>query len=182
MISRSVSEELKQAIRTVPDFPRPGIMFRDVTTLLARPRELRLAVDALHEHFKNREIRKVAGIEARGFIFGAPLAYLLGVGFVPLRKAGKLPAPVYRETYSLEYGTDTVEMHRDAVVPGEKVLIVDDLLATGGTARAARRLVEQAGGEVAALAFLVDLSLPGSRENFGDLELLSLVTYAVDAS
>ena len=147
-------ERLRAAIRNVPDFPKPGILFRDITTFLARPDLLREAVEAMGEHFADH-FDVVAGIESRGFILGAPLAVSRGVPFVPLRKPGKLPAAVYRESYALEYGTDALEVHRDAFASGARVLIVDDLLATGGTAVASACLVETAGASVVGLAFLV---------------------------
>ncbi|HEU0016298.1 MAG TPA: adenine phosphoribosyltransferase, partial [Longimicrobium sp.] len=155
-------EHLKALVRDVPDFPTPGILFRDVTPLLRDPRGLAQVVDAFTERYRGRGIDAVAGVESRGFIFGAPLALALGVGFVPIRKLGKLPADRVRREYALEYGTNTLEMHRDAVRPGERVLVVDDLLATGGTAGAAAGLVEEVGGRVEELAFVIELTfLPG---------------------
>ena len=170
-------ERLRAAIRNVPDFPKPGILFRDITTFLARPDLLREAVEAMGEHFADR-FDVVAGIESRGFILGAPLAFSCGVPFVPLRKPGKLPAAVYRESYALEYGTDALEVHRDAFAPGARVLIVDDLLATGGTAVASARLVETAGASVVGLAFLVELEFLPGRARLADREVFSLVGYA----
>lgn len=172
-----LSERLRAAIRNVPDFPKPGILFRDITTFLAKPDLLRAAVAAMGEPFVGR-FDVVAGIESRGFILGAPLALLAGVPFVPLRKPGKLPAAVYREEYALEYGTDALEVHRDAFVPGARVLIVDDLLATGGTAVASARLVETAGASVVGLTFLVELEFLPGRQRLAGRDVASLVGYA----
>jgi adenine phosphoribosyltransferase len=152
------TSSLREHVRDVPDFPRPGITFRDITPLLAAPDAFALTVDALAAPFADEPIEKVLGIEARGFVFAAPVAYRRGAGFVPVRKVGKLPWEVEREEYVLEYGTDLLEIHRDAVLPGERVLIVDDVIATGGTAAAAARLVERLGGVVAGLAFLLELA------------------------
>jgi adenine phosphoribosyltransferase len=149
--------ELKDAIRTIPDFPRKGIMFRDVTTLMNNPRAFRQAVDELVQPWAGSKIDKVAGIEARGFILGGAVAHQLSAGFVPLRKKGKLPHSVLTESYELEYGVDAMEMHTDAIVPGERVLLVDDLIATGGTAMAALKLLRKAGAKIAGAAFLVCL-------------------------
>ena len=149
--------DLKSQIRHVPDFPKPGILFYDITTLLQRAAGFRAALDSLANPFKGQGVELVVGIESRGFIFGAAVADRLGVGFAPVRKPGKLPSVCVRESYALEYGTDTLEIHADAVKKGQRVLIVDDLLATGGTARAATDLVKKIGGEVHALAFLIEL-------------------------
>jgi adenine phosphoribosyltransferase len=149
--------ELKDTIRTIPDFPRPGIMFRDVTTLMGNPRAFRQAVDELVQPFAGAKIDKVAGIEARGFILGGAVAHQLSAGFVPLRKKGKLPHNVITESYDLEYGADAMEMHTDAIAPGDRVLLVDDLIATGGTALAALKLLRKAGAKIAGAAFLVCL-------------------------
>jgi adenine phosphoribosyltransferase len=149
--------DLKALIRTIPDHPKPGIMFRDVTTLLADARGFRRAIDELVQPLAGAKIDKVAGIEARGFILGGAIAHQLSVGFVPIRKKGKLPWKTIAESYELEYGVDEVEMHVDAVAPGEKVLLVDDLIATGGTAAAAIRLIERAGGQIVLCSFVVDL-------------------------
>ena len=163
-------EQLKARIRHVPDFPKAGILFYDVTTLLQDPEGLRSAVDSLAAPFKDQGIDLVVGIESRGFIFGAVVADRLGAGLSPVRKPGKLPSATLKATYALEYGTDTLEIHADAIRKGQRVLIVDDLLATGGTARATCDLVKQLGGEVVALAFLIELEglngrnkLPGER-------------------
>jgi adenine phosphoribosyltransferase len=155
---------IKSKIRAVPDYPIPGIMFRDITTLLKDPDGFKDTVDALVERYRNVNITKIAGIESRGFILGAPLAYLLGVGFVPIRKKGKLPADTIGIDYELEYGTDRLEIHTDSVSGGEQILLVDDLIATGGTAVAAAKLIEQVGGVVTECAFIVDLpDLGGSK-------------------
>jgi adenine phosphoribosyltransferase len=170
-------DELKAHIREVPDFPKPGILFYDITTLLKDPLALRQAVDRFVWMFAGRHIDKVVGIESRGFMFGPIVAYNLNAGFVPVRKPGKLPAEKVRESYALEYGTDTVEMHRDAIAPGERVLIVDDLVATGGTALATARLVESVGGEVAGLAFIVELTFLPGRDRLQGYDVLSLIRY-----
>lgn len=157
-------------VRDIPDFPKPGVTFKDITPLLGDPSAFRIAVEALAEPHAGGDITKVMGIEARGFILAAPVAYVLGAGFVPVRKVGKLPAAVEATEYALEYGTDVLEVHRDSVTPGERVLIVDDVLATGGTAAATVRLAEALGADVAGLAFLIELGfldgrrlLPGRR-------------------
>jgi adenine phosphoribosyltransferase len=150
-------DALKSKIRHVPDFPKPGILFYDITTLLRDGEGFRLAIDALAAPHRDAGIDLVVGVESRGFIFGAAVADRLGCGFVPVRKVGKLPSAAVRVTYDLEYGTDSLEMHRDAVDPGQRVLIVDDLLATGGTARATVDLVKQIGGKVAGVSFLIEL-------------------------
>lgn len=170
-------EHLKDLIRNVPDFPVPGILFRDVTPLLRDPRGLREVVERLAEELRVVEVDAVAGIESRGFIFGAPLAMALGAGFVPIRKPGKLPAEKIRCEYALEYGTSTLEMHADAVCPGERVLVVDDLLATGGTALASVRLVEELGGVVAAAAFVIELSFLDGRRALAGHDVRSLIRY-----
>ncbi len=148
---------LKSKIRTVPDYPKQGIMFRDITTLLKDPVGLRMMIDELAKRYAGQKIDKVAGIESRGFILGVPLAYLLGVGFVPIRKKGKLPAETVGHDYELEYGTDRIEIHTDAIAEGEKVLLMDDLIATGGTAEAAVALIRKLGGEIVECAFAIDL-------------------------
>ncbi|GAA6187705.1 adenine phosphoribosyltransferase [Litorivita sp. NS0012-18] len=150
-------------IRTIPDFPHKGIMFRDVTTLFADPRGFRMAVDQMVQPYAGRPIDKVVGLEARGFILGGAIAHQLSVGFVPVRKAGKLPGKVISQDYTLEYGEATVELHDDAITAGERVLIVDDLLATGGTAEAGIKLVERLGGEIVGCAFVIDLPDLGGR-------------------
>lgn len=154
---------LREFVRDIPDWPKPGIVFRDITPLLAAPDAFALTVDALAAPFADVQIDKVVGIEARGFVFAAPLAYRRGAGFIPVRKAGKLPWAIEREEYALEYGTDLLEVHRDAVLPGEHVLVVDDVIATGGTAAATARLVERLGGTVAGFTFLLELAGLGGR-------------------
>jgi adenine phosphoribosyltransferase len=166
---------LRALVRDVPDFPQPGILFRDITPLLAEPAAFRAAVDALAAPY--RGIGTVVAIESRGFILGAPVAYALGAGLVPVRKVGRLPAEALREEYALEYGTNTVEVHADAIRPGERVLIVDDLLATGGTVGAAARLVERLGAVVAGIAVLAELSALGGRDLLAGYGLTSLIVY-----
>ena len=171
--------DIKSVIRTIPDYPKPGIMFRDVTTLLGNARAFRTTVDLLVQPYAGTRIDKVAGIEARGFIIAGAVAHQLSVGFVPVRKKGKLPWKTIGETYDLEYGTDTVEIHEDAVAKGDNVLLVDDLIATGGTAEAAIKLLEKAGGNVVGCSFIIDLpELKGRRrlEKLGK-KVLSLVEF-----
>ena len=148
---------VKSLIRTIPDYPKHGIMFRDITTLLKEPSGLQMVVDGFAAHFTNEAIDKVVGIEARGFIIGAALAYKLGVGFVPIRKAGNLPAQKISQSYALEYGTDEIELHIDAISKDERILLIDDLIATGGTAKAGLQLIERLGGKVAGCGFVVSL-------------------------
>ena len=164
MTDTSVAEDLLAAIRTIPDYPKEGILFRDITTLLGDARAFRRAVDALVQPWAGSKVDKVAGIEARGFILGGAVAHQLSAGFVPIRKKGKLPYDTVRIAYSLEYGLDEMEMHKDAIEPGEKVILVDDLIATGGTAEAATRLLQQIGAEVIAACFIVDLPDLGGRQ------------------
>lgn len=173
----SQTAQLRSLIREVPDFPKPGILFYDITTLLKDKDGLRHTLDGLATPFASSGVDLVLGIEARGFIFAPALAQKLGAGFVPVRKPGKLPAEKTRITYDLEYGTDTLEIHKDAVQPGSRVLIVDDLLATGGTAKAAASLVEQLGGKVAGLAFVVELTFLGGRERLAPHNIFSLLQY-----
>jgi len=168
---------LKKLIREVPDFPKPGILFYDITTLLKDPRGLRGTIDALRAHYTGAEVDVVIGIESRGFIFAPALAYALGAGFVPVRKPRKLPAEVASISYDLEYGSDTLEVHRDALGKGSRVLIVDDLLATGGTARAVTQLVEGLGGTVAGLGFVVELTFLNGRGKLGGYDVFSLLQY-----
>lgn len=170
-------EDLKSLIREVPDWPRKGILFYDITTLLKDKTGFRKLIDALSDHYATRPLDLVLGIEARGFIFGPALAYRLGTGFVPVRKPNKLPAETARVTYELEYGTDALELHRDAVRPGDRVLIVDDLLATGGTASACVRLVRELGAEVAGAAFVVELEFLGGRAKLEGIDVFSLLKY-----
>lgn len=170
-------EDLKAYIREVPDFPKPGILFYDITTLLQDPLALRMTVDRFVWFFSQKRIDKVVGIESRGFIFAPTVAYNLNAGFVPVRKPGKLPYQAARQGYDLEYGTDSIEMHNDAVKPGEHVLIVDDLIATGGTALAAAKLVESLGGKVAGFGFLVELTFLPGRQKLQGYEVQSLIQY-----
>lgn len=165
----------RSLIVDVPDFPQPGILFRDVTPLLESGEGLRSAVDALARAFTNIDV--VAGIESRGFIFGAPVAYALGVGMVPVRKPGKLPRATASADYALEYGTNTLQLHRDAVAPAQRVLIVDDVLATGGTAAATVTLIEELGAEVAGVAVVIELTALNGRAKLGDIPLVSLISY-----
>jgi len=169
--------DLRAFIRDVPDFPKPGILFRDVTPLLGDARALAAAVHGLVEPFRARGVQKVMGIESRGFVFGPPVALALGTGFALVRKAGKLPWRTRRVTYDLEYGTDTVEMHEDSLRPGERVLVVDDLIATGGTAAAAVRLAREAGAEVVGCAFLIELTALEGRARLGVDDVHVLLRY-----
>jgi adenine phosphoribosyltransferase len=170
-------EALKALVRTVPDFPKPGILFYDITTLLKDKTGFAQLIDALAAHYIEQRIDLVLGIEARGFIFGPALAYRLNAGFVPVRKPRKLPAPVARVTYDLEYGTDTLEIHMDAIRRGQRVVLVDDLLATGGTMEATVKLVKQLGGEIAGLGFALELDFLKGRERFEEFDVFSLLHY-----
>ncbi|WP_417768296.1 adenine phosphoribosyltransferase [Stappia sp.] len=169
MVQDTVSDELLAAIRTIPDYPKKGVLFRDITTLLGNARAFRRAVDALVQPWAGAKVDQVAGIEARGFILGGAVAHQLSAGFVPIRKKGKLPHETVRIAYSLEYGLDEMEMHKDAITPGEKVILVDDLIATGGTAEAATKLLHQMGAVVVAACFIVDLPDLGGRKRIEDL-------------
>lgn len=169
--------DLLATIRSVPDFPKKGIVFRDITTLLKDARAFRKSVDVLYDHYKEMRIDKVVSVESRGFIIGATLAYRLGAGFVPIRKPGKLPAATLRQEYALEYGTDAVEIHKDAIQSGERILMHDDLLATGGTVRAACKLVEQLDGHIVGLSFLIELSFLGGRAKLPGYDVFSIVHY-----
>jgi adenine phosphoribosyltransferase len=168
---------LREHIRDIPDFPKPGIVFKDITPLLSHPDAFRATVDALADRFAGHRVDKVLGTEARGFIVAAPVAYRFGAGFVPVRKAGKLPWSVEKQEYVLEYGTDLLEIHRDAVAPGERALIVDDVMATGGTAEATVRLVEKLGGEVVGLGFVIELAFLGGRSKVAERDIASLLVY-----
>ena len=169
--------DLRQLIRSVPDFPKPGIIFRDITPLLANPTGLDQAVSQLAEPYHSHNVDLVAAVESRGFIFGGAVARQLQAGFVPIRKPGKLPAATAKASYQLEYGSDTIEIHTDAISPGQRVLLLDDLLATGGTMAAACQLVQSLGGEIVAVAFLIELAFLNGRAKLADHEILSLITY-----
>jgi adenine phosphoribosyltransferase len=172
-----VSESIKSKIRTVPHWPKQGIMFRDITTLLKDGQGFKETIDLLYERYKDKKIHKVIGIESRGFIFGAPLAYLLGCGFVPVRKPGKLPAECESEEYTLEYGKDKIEIHKDAIKKGDRILIVDDLIATAGTANAARNLVKKLGAEIVECAFIIELLDLRGRDKLKGENIYSVVEF-----
>ncbi len=167
----------EEKIRNVPDFPKKGIMFRDITTLLSDAEALHAAIDKMAEPFEGKGITKIAGIESRGFIFGMAMAYKMKLPFVPIRKKGKLPYKTISESYELEYGTDLIEIHEDAAGAGDKVLIVDDLLATGGTMEAAVKLIRKIGADVAGISFLIDLTFLNGREKLQGLEIDALISY-----
>lgn len=169
--------DLARLVRSIPDFPIKGILFRDITTLIRDGEALQETIDTMVEHYIDADIDAIVGIEARGWIFGAPLAYELGAGFVPVRKPSKLPAEKVSVSYSLEYGTNTLEMHKDAIAPGTKVLIVDDLLATGGSAKAACQLIEKLGGKVVGLAFLIELVDLRGRDKLKGYDVYSLIPF-----
>ena len=169
--------DLRSLIRDVPDFPKPGIVFKDITTLTKDPEGFRAAVDAIATRYADANVDLIVGIESRGFVFGAAVAYKMGLGFIPARKPGKLPAPTVSAEYELEYGKDALEIHRDAIGEGQRILIVDDLLATGGTAAATASLVRTLGGEVVAIAFLIDLAFLGGRNKLAGYEVFSLIEY-----
>lgn len=168
---------LEDLIRDIADYPSEGVMFRDITPLLGSGEGFGLAIDQLVDAFSDLEIDRVIGVEARGFIVGAPVAYRLGAGFVPVRKAGKLPWAVAREEYTLEYGTDKLEIHRDAIRPGERVVIIDDVLATGGTAAATLNLVKALGAHVVGMGFIIELPGLGGRAKVGDTDVMALLSY-----
>jgi adenine phosphoribosyltransferase len=170
-------EPLKALIRTIPDFPKPGILFYDITTLLKDPKGFAMLIDALAQYYMDKDVDLVLGIEARGFIFGPALAYRLNAGFVPVRKPRKLPGPTARVTYDLEYGSDTLEIHQDAIEPGQRVVLVDDLLATGGTMEATTKLVQQLGGTIAGLGFAIELDFLKGRDRLLDYDVFSLLHY-----
>jgi adenine phosphoribosyltransferase len=169
--------DLKSLIRDIPDFPKPGIMFRDITTLLCNPQGLSYTIDSLAEKCSGMSADYVVGMESRGFIFGTPLAYKMGVGFIPVRKPGKLPGEVHFAEYELEYGVDRLEMHQDAMKSGSRVLVVDDLIATGGTAAATANLLQQAGCELVGFAFVIELQALGGRQKLPDVPIVTLVEY-----
>jgi len=168
---------LEKSIRSIPDFPKPGILFRDVTTLIQNKSAFKKSIDLLAKKYKGKKIDKVVGVEARGFIFGAALAYKLRAGFVPVRKKGKLPCKTISTTYELEYGTDTLEIHKDAIASGDKALIIDDLLATGGTVKAAADLVKQLQGNIVGIGFIIELVDLHGRDKLKDYPLFSLVKF-----
>jgi adenine phosphoribosyltransferase len=170
-------DELRAKIREIPDFPKPGILFYDITTLLKDPTAYRAAIDLMLDPYRDEKIDIVVGMESRGFIFSAPMAYQLGAGLVPVRKLGKLPAETLTVEYALEYGSNTLEIHRDAIAAGQRVLIVDDLLATGGTVHGTIELVERLLGEVVALAFLVELDFLKGRDRLDGRRVTSVITY-----
>jgi adenine phosphoribosyltransferase len=172
-----MSKKLEEYVVTIPDFPEPGIMFRDITSVIQDPDGLKLAVDGLVDLLKNTEYDVVVGPESRGFIFGVPVAYLTGKGFVPVRKKGKLPRKTVSQKYDLEYGQAEIEMHVDAIAPGQKVVIIDDLIATGGSAEAAAKLVEQLGGQVVKMVFVMELAGLQGREKLKKYDVESLIVY-----
>ncbi|RKZ34658.1 adenine phosphoribosyltransferase [bacterium] len=169
--------ELKKTIRTIPDFPKKGIQFRDITTLIKNSTAFCEVIDIFHRRYRKSKVNLVAGIESRGFIFGSALAYALGVGFVPIRKQGKLPAETISQTYELEYGTDTLEIHSDAIQKGDSVLLVDDLIATGGSLAAAAKLIQRLGGEIVDIAVVIELVDLKGRERIKPHNLFSLVSF-----
>lgn len=180
MNSAEINKDLdyvKSKVRSVKDFPKKGIIFRDITTVLKEPEALKITVDYLCDRFKDTKIDFVAGIESRGFIVGMPMAYKMNAGFIPIRKPNKLPAPTYSQSYELEYGTDTLEIHQDAIFKGANVLIADDLLATGGTAEAACKLIKKAGGNVVGVAFLIELTDLKGREKLDCKRIVSMLNY-----
>ena len=172
-----MSKKLEEYVVTIPDFPEPGIMFRDITSVIQDPEGLKLAVDGLADLVKDIDFDLVVGPESRGFIFGVPVAYLRGKGFIPVRKKGKLPRETVSQKYDLEYGQAEVEMHRDAIQPGQKVVIVDDLIATGGSAEAAAKLVEQLGGKIVRMVFVMELAGLEGRKKLADYDVQSLIVY-----
>ena len=171
------ASELRDCVRDIADFPKPGVVFKDITPLLSNTDAFRSTIDLIADHFDGQRIDRVLGVEARGFIIAAPVAYRFGAAFVPVRKAGKLPWEIERVEYELEYGTDLLEIHRDAVAPGDRVVIVDDVLATGGTAAATIRLVEKLGGEVVGLGFVIELEFLKGRQKLEGHDALALITY-----
>lgn len=182
MINEQDFEYVRSTVRQVPNFPHEGILFLDITTATKDAKSMQLMVDFLYEKFKDEKIDYIAGVESRGFIFGAALAYKLNVGFIPIRKPNKLPAETIKESYSLEYGTDTIEMHADAIKNGDRVVIIDDLLATGGTAVAASNLVKKAGGKAVAAAFIIELDPLKGREKIEQtgVPVVSMLNYDLD--
>lgn len=177
-MSSAAEIELKPFIRSIPDFPKPGILFRDITPLLASPQAMKATIRYLSEAVRDRDVQMIAAAEARGFLFAAPLAIELNVGLVPIRKPGKLPSDTISHSYTLEYGTDTLEMHKDAIAPGTRVLVVDDLLATGGTVEACCRLIEKAGGIVVGCAFVIELTDLKGAERLARYHPVSLIKFS----
>jgi adenine phosphoribosyltransferase len=177
MTQQTPHDWLKDYIRDIDDFPKAGIVFKDITPLLADKKAFTYTIDAIAHHFDRDDVDKVLGIEARGFMVAAPLAYRFTAGLIPVRKKGKLPWKVEAQEYELEYGTDYLEIHRDAIGPGERILVVDDVLATGGTARATAELTERCGGKVAGIATIMELSFLGGRDKLSDYEYFSLISY-----
>ena len=173
----NLSDDLRDFIRNVPDFPKKGIVFRDITTLLKDKSAFKKTIDIMYDKYKTTHIDKMVSVESRGFIFGSVLAYKLGAGFIPVRKPKKLPAQTIREEYKLEYGIDALEIHLDAIQKGERVLIVDDLLATGGTVQATCKLVEKLGGEIIGITFLIELSFLNGREKLKNYDVFSIISY-----
>ena len=171
-------KKVEDYVRSIPDFPEKGIIFRDITSVIQSPEGLKLAIDGINESLKDVDYDVVVGPESRGFIFGVPVAYANGKGFIPVRKKGKLPCETISEDYSLEYGTATIEMHKDAIVPGQKVVIVDDLIATGGTTEAIIKLIERLGGEVVKIVFLIELEGLNGREKLTGYDVDSVIKYA----
>jgi adenine phosphoribosyltransferase len=170
-------DELKRIVREIPDFPKPGILFYDITTLLRDGPGFSQVIDIFTRQYRGRSLDAVVGVEARGFIFAAAVAHSLGIGFIPVRKPGKLPYRTVRQTYQLEYGTDTLEMHADAVQPGQRILLIDDLLATGGTARAVADMIRGQGGEVAGIGFVIELEFLSGRQVLPGYEVFSILKY-----
>lgn len=176
-MAASAPVDVRDWIRDIPDFPKPGVLFKDITPLLSNPEAFRTAIDQLEDQFRDRGVDVIAAAEARGFIFGAPLAVRMNAGFVPIRKPGKLPYATIAQEYALEYGRDTLEIHSDAFAPGRRVLLIDDVLATGGTMRACCELVHSTGAELVACAFVIELSFLGGRAKLEPSEVFSLITY-----
>lgn len=170
-------KDLKDAIRSIPDFPKPGIVFRDITTLLSNPEAFKLSLDQFEEHFRKMGVNKIAAIDSRGFLFGGALADRMNLPLTVIRKKGKLPFETVSETYALEYGTDTLEMHTDAVTKGDKVAVIDDLLATGGTLEASCKMVEKLGGEVTTIGVVIELSFLKGRDSFAQYDIKALIDY-----
>ena len=173
---KELEEKIKEKVRSIPDYPKKGIIFRDITTLLRDGPLFRACIDTIAEHFKGR-VDAVAGVEARGFIIGSAVAYKLGKGFIPIRKEGKLPYDKVKKTYSLEYGEETIEIHKDALAKGERILLVDDLLATGGTAKASCELIESLGGKIVGVAFIIELTDLHGRDKLSGKEVFTLAKY-----